>query len=239
MMNTLYIVPTPIGNLEDMTVRAVRVLKGCVLIAAEDTRHSRKLLDHYAITTPTTSFHEFSPEGKITTLLAALERGDVALISDAGTPGIADPGYELIGAALQQGVRVVVLPGANAAFTALLASGFDPSAWLFLGFPPRREGKLRAFFAALAEYSEVLVFYESPNRVVETLRAARAVLGDRPVCVALEVTKFYEEFQRGTLSAVIDHYTATPPRGEVTVILQGASTRLPPRPAPCLQEKGF
>ncbi|PJF37319.1 MAG: 16S rRNA (cytidine(1402)-2'-O)-methyltransferase, partial [Candidatus Thermofonsia Clade 1 bacterium] len=163
-MHTLYIVPTPIGNLEDITLRALRVLRQVRLIAAEDTRHSRILLDHYQISTPLLSYHEHNKLARLEQLREALAQGDVALISDAGTPTISDPGYELVRAALAFGAKVVPLPGANAAITALAASGLPTDSFLFVGFPPRRPAKVRAFFAQYAALRATLICYESPNR---------------------------------------------------------------------------
>jgi 16S rRNA (cytidine1402-2'-O)-methyltransferase len=226
-MGTLYIVPTPIGNLEDITLRALRVLKEVGLIAAEDTRTSRILLQHYQITTPLTSYHEHNKLSKLDAIFAALENGDVALISDAGTPGISDPGYELIGAALERGYRVEPLPGASAVITALVASGLPTDRFLYVGFPPRKAKALREFWADLAHEPYTLVAYESPNRLTDTLAAAMEVLGDRPACVARELTKKFEEFQRGTLSDVLAYFQANPPRGEIVLLIDGAN----PEPA--------
>lgn len=223
-LKCLYIVPTPIGNLEDITPRALRVLKEVILIACEDTRHSRRLLDHYHIHSPTTSYHEHNKVSKIGVILSTLERGDVALISDAGTPGISDPGYELIRAALAAGAQVEALPGANAAITALVASGLSAGGFIFLGFPPRKAGKLREFFEGCAARTETLILYESPNRLVETLQTALETLGDRAAAVALELTKMFEEIRRGTLTELSGYYQGTPPRGEVTIIIAGNRT---------------
>ncbi|MFQ3534919.1 MAG: 16S rRNA (cytidine(1402)-2'-O)-methyltransferase [Aggregatilineales bacterium] len=221
-MHTLYLIPTPIGNLEDITLRALRLLREVNLIAAEDTRHSRILLDHYQISTPLISYHEHNKLARLERLREALSQGDVALISDAGMPTISDPGYELVRAALAFGAKVVPLPGANAAITALAASGLPTDAFLFVGFPPRRPAKLRAFFAQYAALRATLICYESPNRLAETLRAMQQVFGDRQAVVALELTKLFESFSRAPLSALIAEFEASPPRGEVTVLVQGA-----------------
>jgi 16S rRNA (cytidine1402-2'-O)-methyltransferase len=223
MTHTLFIVPTPIGNLEDITLRALRVLREVKLIAAEDTRTSRVLLQHYDIDTPLTSYHEHNKLSKLDHIFAALAGGDVALISDAGTPGISDPGYELIHAALAQGVRVEALPGACAAVTALVASGLPTEAFVFLGFPPRKTGELRAFFEALLTETRTTVLYESPYRLVDTLKAAAAVLGaDRPACVGREISKLHEEYTRAPLGDVLAYYESHTPRGEVVLLLGGA-----------------
>ncbi len=221
-MHTLYLIPTPIGNLEDITLRALRLLREVRLIAAEDTRHSRILLDHYQISTPMISYHEHNKLTRLESILEALMHGDVALISDAGTPTISDPGYELVRAALAAGVPVVPLPGANAALTALVASGLPTDAFLYLGFPPRRASKLRAFLKQYEGLRATLIFYESPNRLVETLRAMLEVFGDRQAVVALELTKFFEGFSRAPLSELISTFEAEAPRGEVTLLVQGA-----------------
>lgn len=221
-MSTLYIVPTPIGNLEDITLRALRVLREVGLIAAEDTRTTLKLLNHYEIKTPLTSYHEHNKLTKLDAIFAALASGDVALVSDAGTPGISDPGYELIREAVSRGVRIEPLPGANAAITALVASGLPTDGFVFVGFPPRSHSELRAFFAQLASERRTLIAYESPNRLTDTLAAALEILGDRPACVARELSKIHEEFTRGTLQTALDYYIANPPRGEIVIILGGA-----------------
>jgi len=231
-MNTLYIIPTPIGNLEDMTLRALRTLRECVLIACEDTRHSRVLLDHYEIRTPVTSYHEHNKVTKLDHILAALTRGDVALISDAGTPTISDPGYELVRAALDAGVKVVPLPGPNAAITALSGSGLPTDAFTYLGFPPRRPAKLREWLRLYAAARETLIFYESPHRLVETLTAMLEVYGDRQAVAAVEITKLFEGFFRGPISTLIAHFGAEPPRGEVTLLVAGQ-----PEPAPAVWDE--
>ncbi len=214
--------PTPIGNLEDITLRALRLLREVHLIAAEDTRHSLKLLNHYDIHTPLTSYYEFNKHKKLPALLSALAQGDVALISDAGTPGVNDPGYELIGGAIDAGIKVVVLPGANAILTALSASGLEQAGFCFLGFPPRKSSQLSHLLGQNQDRTETLVFYESPNRLIKTLTTALQVLGDRQGVVALELTKLFEEFQRRKLSELITEYENNPPRGEVTLLIAGA-----------------
>ena len=182
-MGTLYIVPTPIGNLEDITLRAIKVLQQVVLIAAEDTRTSRVLLNHYNITSPVTSYHEHNKIDKLGDIFDALSIGDVALISDAGTPGINDPGYELITEAIKQGVRVEPLPGANAVIPALVGSGLPTDHFIFMGFFPRKAKPRHEILEAHLHDSRTLVFYESPNRLYDTLEIMHKVLGNREVCV--------------------------------------------------------
>ncbi len=220
-MGNLYIVPTPIGNLEDITVRALRVLRSVPLIAAEDTRHSLKLLNHYDIHTRLTSYHQHNEQSKAGDLIAALASGDVALITDAGTPGISDPGAELIAQALEAGIHVIVLPGANAITTALTASGLPSNSFRFYGFPPRKDGELRAFLAERAAFPETLIFYESPQRLIKTLGAMRDVFGERQAVAGLELTKLFEEYARGTISDLIAHFEREPIRGEVTLLVHG------------------
>ncbi len=221
-MPTLYIVPTPIGNLEDITLRALRILKDVRLIAAEDTRTSRVLLDHFDIKTPMTSYHEHNKLSKLDAIFEALSTGDVALISDAGTPGISDPGYELIHAAIERGIAVVPLPGANAAIAALVASGLPTDSFVYLGFFPKKDKALRDLLASVADERRTLVAYENPYRLTDALKAIIAVLGDRPLCVAREISKYYEEFFRGAASAALAHFMAQNPRGEITLVIGGA-----------------
>jgi 16S rRNA (cytidine1402-2'-O)-methyltransferase len=221
-MSTLYIVPTPIGNLEDITLRALRILREVTLIAAEDTRTSRILLQHYEISTPLTSYHEHNKLAKLDAIFDALANGDVALISDAGTPGISDPGYELISAAIERGIRVEPLPGASAIITGLVGSGLPTDSFLYLGFLPRKASALRQFLDSIASERHTLITYESPNRLTDTLSLMLDVLGDRPACVARELSKKFETFQRGTLSEILEHFKAHPPRGEITLVVGGA-----------------
>jgi 16S rRNA (cytidine1402-2'-O)-methyltransferase len=220
-LGTLYIVPTPIGNLEDITLRALRILREVSLIAAEDTRTSRVLLDHYDICTPLTSYHEHNKLEKLDTLLDALALGDVALISDAGTPGISDPGYELVVAAVEHEIRVEPLPGASSLIPALVASGLPTDSFIYLGFVPRKTRARRQFLLGLRDETRTLVMFESPNRLVDTLNMVGEALGERPLCVAREISKKFEEFTRGTVQEVRAHYAATPPRGEVVIVVGG------------------
>ena len=222
-MGILYIVPTPIGNLEDITLRALRILKEVSLIAAEDTRTSRVLTNHFEIHTPMTSYHEHNKLSKLDQIYDALSMGDVALISDAGTPGISDPGYELIQGAIEQGITVVPLPGANAVTTALVASGLPTDEFLYVGFLPRKTKALKDRLTILSTRTETMIAYESPYRLTDTLAAIMEVMGvGHQVCVAREVTKKFEEFFRGTAQEAHDHFTAENPRGEITLLIAGA-----------------
>ena len=226
-MGILYVVPTPIGNLEDITLRAVRILREVALIAAEDTRTTHILLQHYQITTPLTSYHEHNKLSKLDRIFETLADADVALVSDAGMPGISDPGYELIGEAIERGYRVETLPGASATITALVGSGLPTDRFLYLGFLPRKRTALHSFLESIASEPGTLITYESPSRLAKTLEAALIVLGDRPACVARELTKLFEEFQRGRLSELLAHYEANPPRGEITLLIGGAPPEMP------------
>ncbi len=222
-MGILYLVPTPIGNLEDITLRALRILKEARLIAAEDTRTTRILLQHFEIKTPLTSYHEHNKLVKLDAIFEALENGDVALVSDAGTPGISDPGYELIGEAIRRGITVTPLPGASAVITALVASGLPTDEFTFLGFAPRKDKARRELFQQYASARGTLILYESPNRLVETLEAVIAALGaDRSVVVARELSKLFEEFRRGSASEVLAHFRTTAPRGEIVLLIAPA-----------------
>lgn len=230
MAHILYVVPTPIGNLEDITLRALRILGEVRLIAAEDTRTTRVLLDHYDIHTPLTSYHEHNKLSKLDTLFETLETGDVALVSDAGTPGINDPGYELIDAALARGITVTVLPGASAVITALVASGLPTDEFVFLGFLPRKRKPLRDLLDSVSDESHTLIAYESPNRLQESLAVFGERLGsDRPIAVCRELSKLHEEVFRGTVQEALEHYTTHPPRGEVTLVIGGAVARVAER----------
>ena len=223
MPGTLYIVATPIGNLEDMTFRAVRTLKEADLIAAEDTRHSRKLLAHFGITTPLTSYYDHNQALKGERILKTLQEGrQVALISDAGTPCISDPGYQLVRDALSAGITVAPIPGACAAIAALSAAGLPTNAFTFAGFPPNKEGKRRSFLASLTSAQGTVVLYEAPHRLKATLADIAVVLGERRVVVARELTKLYEECLRGTASAVREQVQDGRERGEVVLLIAPA-----------------
>jgi 16S rRNA (cytidine1402-2'-O)-methyltransferase len=229
-VNTLFIAPTPLGNLEDITLRALRILREVRLIAAEDTRTTRILLDHYEIKTPLTSYHEHNKLTKLDTIFEALAAGDVALVSDAGTPGISDPGFELIREAIARGINIVPLPGPSAIVTALVASGLPTDGYVYLGFLPRKAKAVRDALAEIASERRTLVAYESPHRLTDTLAAIIEVLGDRPVAVARELTKMFEEIRRGAASEVLAHYQAQEPRGEITLIIGGTAGRAEDQP---------
>ncbi|WP_026100415.1 16S rRNA (cytidine(1402)-2'-O)-methyltransferase [Fortiea contorta] len=223
---TLYVVATPIGNLEDITLRAVRILQTVDLIAAEDTRHTGKLLQHLQIKTPQISYHEHNRHSRIPELLAHLNnRQAIALVSDAGMPGISDPGYELVGACITAGIRVVPIPGASAAITALSASGLPTDRFVFEGFLPAKEQRRREQLEFLQTESRTLIFYESPHRLRNTLQDLADILGsDRQIVLARELTKLYEEFWRGTIAEAIAHYHQREPQGEYTLVLAGAAS---------------
>ena len=220
-MPTLYIVPTPIGNLEDITLRALRVLAEVDLIAAEDTRVTRKLLTRYDIETPLTPFHEHNLSVKLPDLLDRLATEDIALVSDAGTPTINDPGRELVVGASESGFAVVALPGASALTTALAASGLSTRGFVFLGFLPRRRTERIELLSDLRRERRTLVAFETPHRLAASLSDILETLGDRQIAVCRELTKLHEEVFRGSVSAAIDHYAE--PRGEFTLVIEGAT----------------
>src|SRR5512140_1776589 len=195
-MGTLYLVATPIGNLEDMSPRAIRILREARLIAAEDTRHTRQLLTHFDIHTPLTSYYEHNKLAKLETILAALAEGDVALVSDAGTPAINDPGYELVRAALAAGHTVSPIPGPSAPLAALAASGLPTDAFLYLGYLPRKSAERRELLTGVAALPYTLIFLETPHRLLEALDDLLAALGDRPMAAARELTKLHEQVYR-------------------------------------------
>jgi len=221
MPGVLYVVATPIGNLEDITYRAVRVLGEADLIACEDTRETRKLLDHYGIHKPTISYHEHNEAERAEELAARLVAGDtVALVSDAGMPLVSDPGYRLVRAALSNGVRVEPLPGASAALAALAASGLPTDAFYFGGFLPAKAGQRARTLEALADETATLIFYEAPHRLLETLEAVEQAFGPRPVVVARELTKIHEEFLRGTAAEVRAQLAGRGSvKGEITLLI--------------------
>jgi 16S rRNA (cytidine1402-2'-O)-methyltransferase len=218
----LYLVSTPIGNLEDLTLRALRVLKEVDLIACEDTRHTRRLLDHFGVNKPTISYHEHNEQKRADELVERMLGGQsIALVSDAGTPGISDPAYRIVTAAIERGVEVVPVPGPTAMIAALVASGLPTDSFLFAGFLPNKKGARRARLEGLKSERATLIFYEAPHRIRETLLDAREILGDRQVALARELTKLHEEFIRGKVSDVIAHFESREPRGEMTLVIAG------------------
>jgi 16S rRNA (cytidine1402-2'-O)-methyltransferase len=221
-VSTLYLVGTPIGNLEDVTLRALRVLKEVPLIAAEDTRRARVLLDRHDISTPTISYFEGNKRRKLGKVLRALEKGDAALISEAGMPGLSDPGYELVRAAVERGHHVVPVPGPSAPIAALVVSGLPTDRFLYLGFLPRRRVRRRALLAEAARVRWTLVAFETPHRLLEALGDLEAAFGDRPLVVCRELTKRFEEIWRGTISQARAHFASQEPRGEFTLVIGGA-----------------
>jgi len=219
-MPTLYVVATPIGNLEDITLRALRVLQEVSLIAAEDTRTTRKLLSHYGIKARLTSYHEHNKEAKIPYILDALRHGDVALVSESGMPAVSDPGYDLVAAAAEAGVPVVAVPGPSAVVAALAVSGLPTRQFTYVGFLPRRRGERRRLLSTLTAQPQTIVSLESPHRLLAALSDLLAVLGDRRIAVCRELTKLHEEVFRGRISEAIAHFQE--PRGEFTLVLEGA-----------------
>ncbi|PWT86508.1 MAG: 16S rRNA (cytidine(1402)-2'-O)-methyltransferase [Blastocatellia bacterium] len=228
MAGTLFVVATPIGNLEDITMRAVRILGQVRLIAAEDTRRTAHLLARYAIQTPTTSLHEHNEVKKAATLIERLERGDdIALVSDAGTPTISDPGQRLIQSAIKSGIRVEPVPGASAAVAALAGSGIGDGTFTFLGFPPVRSKDRISWFEQLRTAGRTVVFFEAPHRLRETLFELRRMIGDCNLSIARELTKVHEEFKHGRISELLPEFDD--PTGEFTVIVDiGHSTDIKP-----------
>jgi 16S rRNA (cytidine1402-2'-O)-methyltransferase len=216
----LYLVATPIGNLEDITLRALRILKEADQIACEDTRHTQKLLNHYNIEKPLVSYHEHNEMTRAPELVLAMEQGaQIALVSDAGMPLVSDPGYRLVTLSLRHHLPVVPVPGPSALLAALSASGLPNEEFLFAGFLPARAGPRRRALERLRIEDRTIIFYEAPHRIEETLADAREVLGDRPACLAREVTKLHEEFRRGTLSELAASLSEKPARGEITLLI--------------------
>lgn len=219
MTGTLYVVPTPIGNLDDITLRALRVLNEVDLIAAEDTRHSRPLVTHFGIATRLVSYHQHSKRSGIARILAALESGNVALISDAGMPSIADPGFELIGAAIERGFRVEVLPGASAVTTAVALAALAARGFIFMGFLPRGRSEMATALKAVAALPYSLVIFESPRRIAATARCIGETLGEREIVVTRELSKLHEQTYRGTVSHVGAQFSEHEPLGEFTIVV--------------------
>lgn len=218
----LYLVATPIGNLEDITLRALAVLKEVDLIAAEDTRHSRKLLSHYDIHKPLTSYHQHNEQEKGPILVEKMRAGmKVALISDAGLPGISDPGYDLVQKALEAGIQVTAVPGPTAALTALVISGLPTERFVFEGFLPRASKERKEVLEMLKEERRTIILYEAPHRLLSTLEELLEALGDRPLAIVRELTKKYEEVRRGTISTLKEYYQHREPKGEFTLVLGG------------------
>ncbi len=223
MTSTLYIVSTPIGNLEDITLRALNILKEVDLIACEDTRTSKKLLSRYQIQKPLTSYHEHNEIEKAKELLSLLQEGkSVALITDAGTPGVSDPGFRIVKLASENGIQVVPIPGASAAIAALSISGLPTSSFTFLGFPPKQNKKLIEYLERVKGYPETLIFYESPKRIIKTLEAITEVFGDRNASISREITKMYEETLRGFLSEIKSTLESRDSlKGEFILVVEG------------------
>ncbi len=228
-MGTLYVVGTPIGNLEDMTFRAVKILQSVDAIAAEDTRHTGKLLQHFQIKTPQVSYHEHNRNERLPELLNKLSEGKaIALVTDAGMPGISDPGYELVKACAEAGIEVVPIPGATAGITALSASGLPTHRFVFEGFLPASGQERQQRLESLQAESRTLIFYEAPHRVRETLQDLAQYLGEnRSIVLARELTKLHEEFWRGSIGEAIVHYNQQEPKGEFTLIVAGAEVEVP------------
>ncbi len=227
-MSVLYVVATPIGNLEDITLRAIRTLKEVSLIAAEDTRKTKHLLDRYDIKTPMTSYYEHNKLTKLEYILEQLEMGDVALVSEAGMPGISDPGYELIKAVIEQGRLVVPIPGPSAVITALAVSGLPTDRFTYTGYLPRKAGERRRHLELLVSEPGTLVFFEPPHRFIDSLNDIFDILGDREIAVCRELTKLHEEIFHGTVSEAIRHFTE--PRGEFTLVISGNKGEKKPAP---------
>ena len=224
MSGKLYLCATPIGNLEDITLRVLRTLKEVDLIAAEDTRNTGLLLKHFDIATKQISFHEHNAKEKIPDLIRLLKSGqDIAQVSDAGLPSISDPGHDLVKAAIAEEIAVVTVPGPSAGISALIASGLAPQPHIFYGFLPRKAGQQKEFFSNKKVYPETQIFYESPHRVKATLENMLSVYGNRSVVLVRELTKIYEEYQRGLISEVIESISENPLKGECLLIVEGAS----------------
>lgn len=221
-MPILYLVGTPIGNLEDISLRALRILGEVGLIAAEDTRTTGRLLKHYQIETPMLSYHDYSDQGRLSQLIDAISTNDVALVTEAGMPGLSDPGYRLVKEAIEAGIEVVPVPGPSAATAALVISGLPTDKFLFLGFLPRQQNARRVILNDVARLPYTLVLYEAPHRILELLADIRELLGDRQLSIGRELTKLHEEIWRGHISQAITHFSQGKIRGELTVIVAGA-----------------
>ncbi|WP_332633232.1 16S rRNA (cytidine(1402)-2'-O)-methyltransferase [Halalkalibacter flavus] len=223
---TLYLIPTPIGNLEDMTFRAVRMLKEVDVVAAEDTRQTRKLFNHFEIETSLVSYHEHNKKKAGESLIDQMKAGkQVALVSDAGMPAISDPGQDLVQEALKEGMKVISLPGANAAVTSLVASGLSTERFEFVGFLPRQNKQRQAMLEQLKGNQTTLIFYESPHRLKEALEAMFKVFGNRQISISRELTKKFEEYQRGTLEEAIEWCETGTVKGEFCLVVEGSSEK--------------
>lgn len=230
-MSSLYVVATPIGNLEDITLRALRVLREVKLIAAEDTRKTRRLLNHYAIKTPMTSYYEHNKLTKLDYILNQLKLNDVALVSEAGMPGINDPGYELIAAAAaQENIKIVPIPGASAGITALAVSGLPTDKFTYIGFLPSRASARRRLLKSIANETNTIIALEAPHRLLASLKDIKDLLCDRRIAIGRELTKLYEEVFRGTVNEALKHFAV--PRGEFTLVIEGSK----PKEKPALTE---
>ena len=234
-MPILYVVATPIGNLEDISLRALRTLHEVKLIAAEDTRKTKRLLNTYDIKTPMTSYHEQNKRAKLGYILGRLEGVDVALVSEAGTPGISDPGYELIVAASQRGIPVVPIPGPSAIITALVISGLPTDRFIYIGFLPRKSGDRRRLLESVAAELGTIVALEAPHRLKEALNDILLVLGDRRAAICRQLTKIHEEVFRGTIRQALEHFTE--PKGEFTLVIEGKKEKAKPQLTPEIERQ--
>jgi 16S rRNA (cytidine1402-2'-O)-methyltransferase len=222
----LYICGTPIGNLDDITLRSLETLRKVDLIAAEDTRHTKKLLDHYHIEKPLTSYHEFNKKKKGDIILEYLKNGqDIALVSDAGMPGICDPGFQVINLAIDNNIMVVPIPGVSALTTALVVSGFEMSSFIFEGFVPKKKAEKEHFFSRFKNENRTIIFYESPYRIKDTLEMMIKIIGNRRIVISRELTKKFEEVKRGYISELINELNNRTIKGELTVLLEGFNKR--------------
>lgn len=226
---TLYLVPTPIGNLEDMTFRSIQILKDVQVIASEDTRNTQKLLNHFEISTPQKSFHEHNYRERLPQFIERLANGDsIAQVSDAGMPSISDPGHELVAACVEAGIKVVSLPGPTAGLTALIASGLTPQPHYFYGFLPRKKKEQQVALEALKQQQATLIFYESPFRIHKTIQTMGAILGsERQAVICRELTKIHEEYLRGTLQELADYLAKQPIKGECCLLVAGTKEAAP------------
>jgi 16S rRNA (cytidine1402-2'-O)-methyltransferase len=230
---SLYIVSTPIGNLSDITARASKVLSECDLILAEDTRTSRKLLDRIGVTTPTAAYHDFNKEKVTPAFIASLKSGkEIALITDAGTPGIADPAFYIVRAAIAGNIAVIPVPGASACLSALVASGLPTDRFIFENFLPHKSSQRQKLFASLKDEPRTVIFYETPHRIIKTLEDIKSALGDVWIVIARELTKIHEEFLRGTAEELLASFAARPPRGEMVVLFNTRSCKSKPSSPP-------